>query len=145
MSPPTVTWSTAERVPIGVRVCQRLYWEFVPNFRGADREERSVAADKNPPSPSEEFPIDYLSDAPLGSRSAGTPPASRGTLPPPVSGDRGFAKPETSRGSDFWALVGCNAIVFGASVCIMVIELTAARLIAAYIGSSLYTWTSVIG
>lgn len=49
------------------------------------------------------------------------------------------------RRGDFWALVGCNGIVFGASVCIMVLELTASRLIAAYLGSSLYTWTSVIG
>jgi hypothetical protein len=53
-----------------------------------------------------------------------------------------FLKP---RASDFWALVGCNAIVFSASVCIMVVELTASRLIANYVGSSLYTWTSVIG
>lgn len=104
-----------------------------------------MPADKNPPPPSEEFPIDYLSDAPLGSRSAGTPPTSRGKLPPPVSGDRGFGKPNTGRASDFWALIGCNAIVFGASVCIMVVELTASRLIATYVGSSLYTWTSVIG
>lgn len=47
--------------------------------------------------------------------------------------------------SDFLALMGCNAIVFGASICIMVIELTASRLIAVHLGASLYTWTSVIG
>jgi hypothetical protein len=51
----------------------------------------------------------------------------------------------SGRAGDFWVLVGCNAIVFGASVCIMVLELTASRLIANYIGQSLYTWTSVIG
>lgn len=47
--------------------------------------------------------------------------------------------------SDFWGLMGCNLIVFVTSICIMVLELTASRLIAKHIGSSLYTWTSVIG
>ena len=42
-------------------------------------------------------------------------------------------------------LVGCNALVFMTSVCVMVLELTASRLIAKHVGSSLYTWTSVIG
>lgn len=37
------------------------------------------------------------------------------------------------------------ATVFLASFCIMVLELTAARLVARHLGSSLYTWTSVIG
>ena len=35
--------------------------------------------------------------------------------------------------------------VFISSACIMVIELVAGRLIARHLGSSLYTWTSVIG
>lgn len=35
--------------------------------------------------------------------------------------------------------------VFMSSCCIMVLELVAGRLIARYLGSSLYTWTSVIG
>lgn len=47
--------------------------------------------------------------------------------------------------ADVWALVGCNAIVFGSSVCIMVLELAASRLIASHLGQSLYSWTSVIG
>ncbi|HEC68942.1 MAG TPA: tetratricopeptide repeat protein [Candidatus Omnitrophica bacterium] len=34
---------------------------------------------------------------------------------------------------------------FIASFCIMVLEITAGRLIARYVGTSLYTWTSVIG
>jgi tetratricopeptide (TPR) repeat protein len=38
-----------------------------------------------------------------------------------------------------------NATVFIASFCIMVIELIAGRIIARYMGVSLYTWTSVIG
>lgn len=38
-----------------------------------------------------------------------------------------------------------NATVFVSSFCIMVIELVAGRLIAPYVGSSLYTWTSIIG
>ena len=37
------------------------------------------------------------------------------------------------------------ATVFVSSLCIMVVELVAGRLIARYVGSSLYTWTSVIG
>ncbi|MDB5384508.1 MAG: hypothetical protein JWM11_154 [Planctomycetaceae bacterium] len=44
-----------------------------------------------------------------------------------------------------WTLIGCSIIVFLTSVCIMVLELTASRLIARAVGSSLYTWTSVIG
>jgi hypothetical protein len=67
-------------------------------------------------------------------------------LPPPVTGGRELPPaPHSSGVRDFWALMGCNAIVFGSSVCIMVVELTASRLIAAYLGQSLYTWTSVIG
>ena len=41
--------------------------------------------------------------------------------------------------------MACNLIVFVSSVCVMVLELTASRLIAKHVGSSLYTWTSVIG
>jgi MFS family permease len=38
-----------------------------------------------------------------------------------------------------------NAVVFISSFCVMVIELVAARILAPYIGVSLYTWTSIIG
>ena len=38
-----------------------------------------------------------------------------------------------------------SATVFVGSLCIMVLELTAGRLMAAFLGYSLYTWTSVIG
>lgn len=38
-----------------------------------------------------------------------------------------------------------NLIVFLSSGCIMIIELVAGRMIAPYVGVSLYTWTSVIG
>ena len=38
-----------------------------------------------------------------------------------------------------------NLIVFLSSACIMVLELVAGRIIAPYVGVSLYTWTSVIG
>ncbi|MFC1847526.1 fused MFS/spermidine synthase [Chloroflexota bacterium] len=38
-----------------------------------------------------------------------------------------------------------NAIAFVSSFCVMVIELIAARILAPYIGVSLYTWTSIIG
>jgi tetratricopeptide (TPR) repeat protein len=38
-----------------------------------------------------------------------------------------------------------NATVFISSLCLMVVEIVAARLIARDIGNSLYTWTSIIG
>ncbi|MCX6031106.1 MAG: fused MFS/spermidine synthase [Chloroflexi bacterium] len=38
-----------------------------------------------------------------------------------------------------------TAIVFVSSACMMVLELVAGRIIAPYVGVSLYTWTSVIG
>jgi predicted membrane-bound spermidine synthase len=42
-----------------------------------------------------------------------------------------------------WALP-CG-VAFVASFCLMVVELVAGRLVARHLGSSLYTWTSVIG
>ncbi len=38
-----------------------------------------------------------------------------------------------------------NLIVFVSGACIMILELVAGRIIAPYVGVSLYTWTSVIG
>jgi predicted membrane-bound spermidine synthase len=38
-----------------------------------------------------------------------------------------------------------NLVVFVSSFCVMVIELIAARILAPYIGVSLYTWASIIG
>ena len=38
-----------------------------------------------------------------------------------------------------------NLIAFSSSFCVMVVELVAARILAPYIGVSLYTWTSIIG
>ena len=38
-----------------------------------------------------------------------------------------------------------NALAFVASFAVMVVELVGGRLLAAYVGASLYTWTSVIG
>ena len=57
-----------------------------------------------------------------------TPPASA-----PANGSRPF----------HWLTP--NLTVFVSSLCIMVVELVAGRLIARYVGNSLYTWTSVIG
>ncbi len=42
-------------------------------------------------------------------------------------------------------LIPAHAFVFVASFCLMVIELVAGRVIAPFLGSSLYTWTGVIG
>jgi spermidine synthase len=44
-----------------------------------------------------------------------------------------------------WSWIVPNLTVFISSLCIMVVELVAGRLIARHVGSSLYTWTSVIG
>lgn len=37
------------------------------------------------------------------------------------------------------------ALVFLAGACVMILEIVAARLVARHVGSSLYTWTSIIG
>ena len=62
---------------------------------------------------------------------------------------RGHGNEEVAQGRDTSrlrrGLVVPSATVFVASLCIMVLELTAGRLIASYVGFSLYTWTSVIG
>jgi tetratricopeptide (TPR) repeat protein/predicted membrane-bound spermidine synthase len=50
-----------------------------------------------------------------------------------------------ARGSVRHAWIIPNATVFISSFCIMVIELVAGRIIARHLGSSIYTWTSVIG
>ena len=69
------------------------------------------------------------------------------TPPPVISPARTFVKkpPAKSKRADYWALWGLNALVFVTSVCVMMLELTASRLISKTVGSSLYTWTSVIG
>jgi len=42
-------------------------------------------------------------------------------------------------------VIKANAVVFIASFCTLVIELVAGRIMAPYVGVSLYTWTSIIG
>src|SRR3990172_1645110 len=42
-------------------------------------------------------------------------------------------------------LIKANIVVFIASFCTLVIELVAGRIMAPYVGVSLYTWTSIIG
>jgi predicted membrane-bound spermidine synthase len=46
---------------------------------------------------------------------------------------------------NFSKIIIPSLTVFLSSACIMIIELVASRLIARHLGSSLYTWTSVIG
>jgi spermidine synthase/Tfp pilus assembly protein PilF len=50
-----------------------------------------------------------------------------------------------SKNKIFPSILIPGATVFLSSACIMVLELVAGRLIARHLGSSLYTWTSVIG
>src|SRR5512135_2326822 len=54
------------------------------------------------------------------------------------------SKPAARRLAPGW-LWHPNLIVFISSFCTMVLELVAGRIIAPYVGVSLYTWTSVIG
>ncbi len=56
-----------------------------------------------------------------------------------------IAEQDQSAAASRRTLVLPGATVFVASFCIMVLELVASRLIARHLGSSLYTWTSVIG
>jgi spermidine synthase/Tfp pilus assembly protein PilF len=49
------------------------------------------------------------------------------------------------KSKSFLSIFFPSATVFLSSGCIMVLELVASRLIAKHLGSSLYTWTSVIG
>ncbi|HEW79538.1 MAG TPA: tetratricopeptide repeat protein [Phycisphaerales bacterium] len=50
-----------------------------------------------------------------------------------------------SKSRNFLSILIPSATVFFSSGCIMVLELVAGRLIARHLGSSLYTWTAVIG
>ncbi len=50
-----------------------------------------------------------------------------------------------SKSRNFISILIPGATVFISSFCIMVLELVAGRLIARHLGSSLYTWTAVIG
>jgi len=50
-----------------------------------------------------------------------------------------------SPGTGFLAVAVPYATAFMSSMCIMTVELVAGRLIARHVGSSIYTWTSVIG
>ena len=79
--------------------------------------------------------------------SAPNPMLGDAPSPPAFSPAKTFAKrpPAKSKRADYWALWGLNALVFVTSVCVMMLELTASRLISKTVGSSLYTWTSVIG
>jgi len=45
----------------------------------------------------------------------------------------------------FFSFIFPSATAFIGSFCIMVIEIVAGRLVAPYLGSSLYTWTAIIG
>lgn len=65
-------------------------------------------------------------------------------IPAPRGTPRG-APGLTGKRQRQWAWIIPIGTVFLSSLCIMVLELVAGRLIARHVGSSLYTWTSVIG
>src|SRR5438034_4105377 len=48
-------------------------------------------------------------------------------------------------GLPFARLAGVGAVVFFANAALLVLQLVASRLLAPFIGSDLYTWTSIIG
>ncbi len=70
-----------------------------------------------------------------GRVSAGAEEAAPSSTPAPAAG------PAPTTG---WRYAP-HVVVFFSAACIMIIELVAGRLIARHLGSSLYTWTSIIG
>ncbi|RME42918.1 MAG: hypothetical protein D6791_16675 [Chloroflexi bacterium] len=72
------------------------------------------------------------------------PPQSATDHTVDISSDGQRVEPAVSQAMHTW-LWRPNLIVFLSSACIMIIELVAGRMIAPYVGVSLYTWTSVIG
>lgn len=64
----------------------------------------------------------------------------------PAAGDAAVSRSSEkfAASHDSWRYTP-HAVVFLASVCLMAVELLASRIIAEQAGSSLYTWTSVIG
>lgn len=110
---------------------------------------------KKSDSPAEGEPETYSIPGGLSGWSPGDipPPNSDGTIrktpprnepTPPVAPTARKPKRSVAR-YPRWELLGFNLLVFVSSVCVMTLELTASRLIAKHVGSSLYTWTSVIG
>lgn len=78
----------------------------------------------------------------MADQDRGLPP----TLSRPSPGEHDEQPSAAAPAASAWrTLLIANALVFASSTCIMVLELVAARLIAANLGASLYTWTSVIG
>ena len=65
--------------------------------------------------------------------------------PSPLSTNKALDKESPASQPGTWQIILPNITVFVSSFCIMVVELVAGRLTARYLGSSLYTWTSVIG
>ena len=70
-----------------------------------------------------------------------TPQAASGSPDSTTDGAKG-ARPSSRSRHYLWQP---DLIVFVSSACIMILELVAGRIIAPYVGVSLYTWTSVIG
>lgn len=50
-----------------------------------------------------------------------------------------------TKNKGFLTILVVSSTVFFSNACIMIVELVASRLIAKHLGSSLYTWTSIIG
>lgn len=69
------------------------------------------------------------------------PPETAGSAGPAPQGPAGSAAARPAGYRLPWLIL----IVFISNVCMMVLELVAGRIIAPYVGVSLYTWTSVIG
>jgi spermidine synthase len=70
-----------------------------------------------------------------------TPQAANGS-PDSADGPANAGRPTSLAHRILWQP---DLIVFVSSACIMILELVAGRIIAPYVGVSLYTWTSVIG
>lgn len=68
---------------------------------------------------------------------------SNGTAPAAALSSQGEGR-SAPAGAKGWRF-SPHVIIFFSSACIMIVELVAGRLIARTLGSSLYTWTSIIG
>ncbi len=63
----------------------------------------------------------------------------------PLPGRRGASPPPAPEGREFWAGALPNAFVFVSGMSIMMVELVGSRLVSRHMGTSIYTWTSLIG
>jgi spermidine synthase len=63
----------------------------------------------------------------------------------PVEEEKRAPEGAVQEGASFWTRYEAQAIVFCSAASLMAMEIVASRLVARHLGSSIYTWTSIIG